>query len=133
MEEIRKEFEKGKDHGKDHAEKWMRQMKESDEAIDENEEAYKELADQLLGYLGLVDEHNEKIGEQNERIKTTIELGETHIVGMRDIRGEVTLWGQEIIKLTDVVEGLQDSFEELTATAIPKARDLSGVWYNVVS
>jgi len=28
---------------------------------------------------------------------------------------------------------LQDSFEELTATAIPKARDLSGVWYNVVS
>jgi len=81
MEEIRKEFEKGKEH----AEKWMKKIKESDEAIGENKEAYQDLADQLFGYLGLVDEHNEKIGEQNERIKTTIELGETHIVGMNTL------------------------------------------------
>lgn len=69
-------------------------------------------------------------GDESKNVtKITRELGETVVPAIKGIKGEVTLWGQEIISVTDLVKELKDELDTMVyATGIPAARDLSDVW-----
>lgn len=93
-------------------------MKEWFKHIQLNDELQQSLRDQIAEVIVITE------GE-TEVIKENIEVLETQLTVVSGIRGELKLWGQELISLTDCLKNATAGFYELAETALPASRDFS--------
>jgi hypothetical protein len=123
MEEIRVEFEKGKDH----ADAWMEIMRETDDQLYANKDACIAWWKEIYKATGLIREAKEEEEESGPVIKTTTELLETQTRAATVFSTEILGCVGHVLDMKKVMENAQPALKAMFEEAIPAARDFKDV------